>query len=113
MPQSLLVAFVHPASPAQEDEFNDWYDNVHIPQVVERIPGVVGGSRYKYSDAQLVPEDQAPSRRYLSLYQLDTDDLAATAQRLGEALGDGSLDLTDAIDMAEAGPVMHFYTPVP
>lgn len=113
MPKALLVAHVHPASEQLEDEFNRWYDDIHIPQVVERIPGVVGGSRYRYADSQLVPDEAAPERRYLSLYELDTDDLGATAARLGEALGDGTLDMTDAIDMGERGPVLHFFVPTP
>ena len=38
MSTAILVAHVHPADPSSEDAFNRWYDDVHIPQVVERVP---------------------------------------------------------------------------
>ncbi|AYA23220.1 hypothetical protein C6369_000570 [Rhodococcus rhodochrous] len=44
MSYALLVARVQPSSPEHTDEFHRWYDEVHIPQVLERIPGVVGKS---------------------------------------------------------------------
>lgn len=45
MSYALLVARVQPSSPEHTDEFHRWYDEVHIPQVLERIPGVVGKSQ--------------------------------------------------------------------
>lgn len=111
MAKALLVAHVHPASPEQETEFSRWYDEVHIPQVLERIPGVVGASRHKYAAAQLVPEEAAPIHRYLSLYELDTEDLAATAQHFGTALADGTLELSEALNGSTAAPGLYFYIP--
>lgn len=105
----LLAGYVNPAGSAQEAEFNRWYDEVHIPQVIDRIEGVIGARRYRLADAQLVESGSLPPQRYLSLYELETDDLQATADRLAGAMGDGTLDMTDALDMAVAGPVMHFY----
>lgn len=114
MAHAQLIAYVSPSSPQQEEAFNKWYDEVHIPQVVERIPGVVGGSRFRLASAQLVSDAELPARGYLSVYELDTDDLQALANPLAEALGDGTLDLTAASDMTDvegavelavAGPV--------
>lgn len=112
MAKAVLVAHVHPTGPEHEAEFNRWYDEVHIPQVIERIPGIVGGSRYKYAEAQLTPQEVAPPHRYLALYEVDTDDLEATVGLLGAGLTDGTLDLTEALNVAEAPPVLHFYNPV-
>lgn len=111
MARAQLIAYTSPSSPEQEEAFNKWYEQVHIPQVVERIPGVVGGHRLRLATAQIAPASGLPSRRYMAVYELDTDDLQALANRLAEALGDGTLDLTDAIDMTEFAPVMHFYEP--
>ncbi|OLT40052.1 hypothetical protein BJF85_06985 [Saccharomonospora sp. CUA-673] len=112
MARAQLIAYVSPSSPQQEEAFNQWYDEVHIPQVVERIPGVVGGNRFRLATAQLVSAAELPARRYLAVYELDTDDLQSLANRLAEALGDGTLDITDAIDMTDQAPVLHFYEPV-
>lgn len=89
MARAQLIAYVSPSSPQQEEAFNEWYDEVHLPQVVERIPGVIGGSRFRLAPAQLVSAADLPAHRYLSVYELDTDDLQALANRLAEALGDG------------------------
>jgi hypothetical protein len=35
----------------REQEFNDWYDNVHIPDCLG-TSGFVAGTRYKLSDRQ-------------------------------------------------------------
>jgi hypothetical protein len=43
---------------AHDEEFNDWYDHEHVPQVVA-LDGVVGGRRYRCEDAPL---------RYLAWY---------------------------------------------
>ncbi|MGC0365129.1 hypothetical protein ABH922_003113 [Rhodococcus sp. 27YEA15] len=112
MSTAILVAHVDPTDLASEEEFNRWYDEVHIPQVVERVPGVVSASRYLLADAQLLPAEALPARRYLSIYQIDTVDLAATAQALGAALGDGTLDMSAAISTTgETGPELLFYIP--
>ncbi|KQZ72194.1 DUF4286 family protein [Nocardioides sp. Root151] len=105
-----MVVLINPVSEAVEAEFNRWYDEVHIPQVVERIPGVVGARRLRLTKEQLLPADALPVRRYMTEYDIDTDDLQGSANRLGEALGDGTLDMSEAVDMSpEAGPLIHYY----
>lgn len=105
-----MVVHISPASEEVEAEFNRWYDEVHIPQVVERIPGVVRATRLRQTAEQLLPSEALEVRRYLTLYELDTTDLQATADRLGEALGDGTLDMSPSVDMSnEAGPRIHYY----
>ena len=65
-----------------------------------------------WADVQLLPEEALPARRYLSIYQLDTEDLAGTAQALGSALGDGTLDMSEAIaTTGDTGPELLFYVP--
>lgn len=107
-----MVVLINPASEEADGEFNRWYDEVHIPQVVERIPGVVGARRMRLTKEQLLPAEALPVRRYMTVYDIETDDLQATADRLGQALGDGTLDMSEAVDMAAAGPLIHYYEPV-
>lgn len=57
----LLVASMTP-DPDAEAEFNDWYDNEHLPNLCA-VPGVLGGRRFRATDA-------GSERRYLSLYHL-------------------------------------------
>lgn len=106
-----MNAYSQPVAAAAEPEYNRWYDEVHIPQLLERVPGIVSVRRYRLSDTQLSPPQDRPERAYLTVYDVDTDDLPDFTQRLMTALQDGTLDLSDAIDLDHLGPVMHVYEP--
>ena len=58
---ALLVASMTP-DPDAETEFNDWYDNEHLPGLLT-VPGVLSGRRYRATDTE-------SERRYVSLYHL-------------------------------------------
>ena len=53
------------ADPAREDEFNSWYNNVHIPDVLS-CPGFIGATRYE------VREPQEGRGKYLAVYENET-----------------------------------------
>jgi len=38
------VVFSNPVE-GKEDEFNEWYDNVHVPELLA-VPGMVSATRY-------------------------------------------------------------------
>ena len=52
----------------RDTEFNDWYDNVHIPDML-KLPVVVAATRYKRKDSKV------GEAKYLSIYELETDDI--------------------------------------
>lgn len=95
MPKAVMVVLSNPSDPSREDEYNEWYDNVHLPEVCD-IPGFVGARRYKLSEAGLFPVDPA-APGYLAIYELDSEDLAATCKELGARTVDGRLHLSDAL----------------
>ncbi|CAM3092087.1 hypothetical protein [Tsukamurella hominis] len=107
MTEILLLVRSAAASPEVEDEYNAWYDQVHVPQILERVPGVLSARRYRLADAQLAPADKLPVA-YLAEYRIETDDPAASAAALGAALTDGTLDMSRTI----ARPEILFYRPV-
>jgi hypothetical protein len=69
MEKYLLFVFADCKDPAREQEFNDWYDNVHIPDMLE-APGMLRATRW--TSASPKPEQR---RKYLALYELETDDI--------------------------------------
>ena len=79
--------------PGQETAFNDWYTDVHLPEVVS-IPGFLSAQRFNLNEAQVQP-DQAQS--YLAIYEIDSDNVAATLDQLSKATW---LNMNDAIDPA-------------
>jgi heme-degrading monooxygenase HmoA len=54
--------------PAAEAEFNEWYDNEHIPALAA-VPGVLCARRFRATSA---------NRRYVALYHLDSPEVQAT-----------------------------------
>ncbi|HZT87596.1 MAG TPA: hypothetical protein VFA12_06480 [Stellaceae bacterium] len=56
--------------PAFEAEFNDWYDNEHVPALAA-VPGVLCARRFRAVSA---------NRRYVALYHLVSPDVQATPE---------------------------------
>jgi hypothetical protein len=65
----LLFAFSDCKDPAKIDEYNDWYDNMHMPDMLN-TPGLVKASRWMSADNK-----DNEVRRYLAMYELETDDV--------------------------------------
>ena len=73
MPKGLFLALSNAASDDVHDEYNQWYDDVHMREVLA-LPGVKSARRFKLADKQLMPGDDAAGRRYLALYEVEVDD---------------------------------------
>jgi hypothetical protein len=93
MARYTFVVLTNPTA-GKEDEFNRWYDEVHVPEVL-MVPGFTGASRLR-----LVPgEDPQPAHRYLALYEIDSDDPQAVLTELQRRVTAGEIAMTDALDM--------------
>ncbi|MFT3721881.1 hypothetical protein [Pseudorhodoferax sp.] len=62
------VVLTNPTSPEDEAEFNRWYTEQHLQDVL-RVPGVVSAQRYKRTDQQRGSGPQPWN--YLALYECD------------------------------------------
>lgn len=60
--QDLLVVAVT-VDPAVEDDWNRWYNEVHLPEIAT-CPGFKSAQRYVSQDGD--------SRRYMTLYELES-----------------------------------------
>lgn len=52
---------------ARETEFSNWYNNIHLPDVLE-TPGFVGAKRYQ------ITEPMEGKGKFLAVYEMDCDD---------------------------------------
>ena len=91
-PTTTLIVFASPAE-GREDDFNDWYDNVHLQEFVA-LPGVVSGQRFS-----LAPTSPKAKTSYAAIYQLSADPADVLAA-MGAAIKDGSMRMSDALDPA-------------
>ncbi len=75
MPKGIMVVQSSPADPSQEDEYNRWYSEVHIPELLA-VPGFVAARRYRVVSG--APEGHT----HLAVYELEADDLTAPVKEL-------------------------------
>jgi hypothetical protein len=68
--ETLVLAFTNPLE-GKDDEFNQWYDDVHLPQVASG-KGWASGERFKLDDVQL-DGWSSPLHKYLAIYRLIGD----------------------------------------
>jgi antibiotic biosynthesis monooxygenase (ABM) superfamily enzyme len=52
--------------PDHDEEFNRWYNQEHIPDVFELIPGCLGAARYRVLDGD-------GSHQYMALYPFESE----------------------------------------
>jgi len=72
-----------------EDEFNEWYDRQHVPDVL-RVPGFVAARRYRRSTAQFPGDnDDGQEFEYLALYEIEGDPYVALKNLLKAVRDDG------------------------
>ncbi|HSW57250.1 MAG TPA: hypothetical protein VLH15_02490 [Dehalococcoidales bacterium] len=69
MARYLLFAFSDCKDPSREKEFNEWYDNMHVPDMLE-VPGMIKATRWMSANPK-----PGEYRRYLAMYELEADDL--------------------------------------
>jgi hypothetical protein len=93
-----VIVYSGPAE-GREDEYNKWYDEVHLAEF-SSLPGVTSGRRFK------VAGDKPTS--YAAIYECDADPREVFAA-MNAAIKDGTMHMTDAIDPASVQMV----TPAP
>lgn len=78
----------------REQEFNDWYDNQHVKDVLA-IPGFVAAQRFE----RIGPVVRAGSPyRYLATYEVVTDDPDAALRELLARVGTPSMPMSEAME---------------
>jgi hypothetical protein len=91
------------AVPGREEEFDRWYTEQHIADVL-RVPGVVSAQRFRAAQAQ--PRGAAaPPWQYMALYECDAEP-QAVADGIRARIGTPDMPMTDA--MAEARSACYF-----
>jgi hypothetical protein len=92
MPQALLVAMMNP--PADEDAFNAWYDEEHVPLRLG-VPGFLSARRYRAAEAE--------GPRYLALYDLASLDVLKSDdyQRLWREQSEGEKAMLASIPLMD------------
>jgi len=75
----------------QDAEFNRWYDEQHLDDV-KALPGVQTAERFKVAGP-------ANKWSYLTLYDVETDDLETFGAEIERRIGTELMPSTDSIDV--------------
>jgi hypothetical protein len=109
MPKAILVVQTNPVSPAAEDQFNAWYTERHIHDVVG-VPGFASATRYVLSETRVRDDVEPPRQRYLAIYEVEADDLADASTALQKGVEDGSIPIDEALSQDDVS--VAFYLPL-
>ena len=103
MAENLFLVLTNPIE-GKDGEFNEWYDDQHVPEVLD-VPGVVAAQRYDLSEIK-VPEDEElpaqlppPTHRYLVIYELDREPDLVMQEFLARVMA-GKLSLGQTLDLS-------------
>ena len=85
MPRGVYIVFTNPASPELEDEYNRFYAEVHIPELLGR-PGFHGARRFRLAESAQQPVGAIADYSYVTIYDVDIDELAKTREERAAAV---------------------------
>jgi hypothetical protein len=89
------------ALPGREEEFNAWYDQPHLADVL-RVPGFVAAQRFKL----LTQAQGSQPGRYLALYEIETEDPEAALAELTRRSGTEQMIISEAMDMSKVSAAL-------
>lgn len=94
----IQVVFSNPAE-GKDAEFNDWYDNVHIPELLQ-VPGMLGARRYALHEAAVYDAagGRRPEHRYMTIYEMEGD-VDAIMGKIVESVAKGEVHMSDSLDL--------------
>jgi hypothetical protein len=93
MPKGILYVETRPISPEREAEFHQWYDEVHLAEVLT-IPGFVAAERFVP-----VREDGGP---FVAIYHIEADDLRVPMRALIQVIREDRFNMSEAIQLDPA-----------
>jgi len=86
------------AAAGQEAEFNRWYDEEHLADVL-KLPGMVSAQRFQVAAEEA--DNPRANLKFLTLYEIETDDLSRTQAALAAAAGTPAMPISPALDKAD------------
>jgi hypothetical protein len=101
MPSYKMIVMSRPTE-GREDEYNDWYQNVHLHELVA-LQGFKSAQRFRLARS-LVEGEADP---YLSVYEIETDDIDAVLQNLRSTAEQGRITMSDSLDLSHTSAVVY------
>jgi hypothetical protein len=102
MPKALMLAFSEATTPEVDAEYNQWYSEKHIFDLLG-IEGFVSATRYRLvKGVETLPGIEGDPHTHLAIYEIEGEtaaDVQKFADSLKVALSDGTADISPHINM--------------
>jgi hypothetical protein len=102
MTTAVLLVRTRPATPEAEDDYNDWYERVHIPQILAAVPAIISAQRFRLLSSHGRSDGSAP---YLAVYEIESDDPAGALDQLGRAMATGEIAMSPSVEVLGPAPL--------
>jgi len=99
MPKFTYVVFTNPVQ-GREDEYNNWYTNVHVPDVL-CVPGILSAQRFRRTEQQRGAGPQPWD--YLALYECDAPEPRLVTEGIQARIGTPEMMMSEALAEARYG----------
>jgi hypothetical protein len=93
-----MVVGSNPVAPEQEDEFNRWYLEDHLDDVLA-VAGFNAARRYTLSPVRPMADTEPSPYGYLAVYEVEADDLEVAGRDLQAALDSGAIPVSETFDL--------------
>jgi hypothetical protein len=107
MTRYIMMVLTNPVA-GQEDAYNSWYNQEHVPDVV-RVNGFCSGQRFRLAGTGL-GNVHPPSHHYRALYEVEADSAEAANAELIEAARGGAISGHDSLDLSSVATL--FFEPI-
>lgn len=97
MQRGILAVQTSP-KPGEEEQFNAWYDAAHVPEILATV-GFLVGRRFRTVRAPGEAGTAGPWLPYLAVYDIESDDLAASYASLTERFRSGTMTSADHVSV--------------
>jgi len=102
--RTLFLVLSNPVA-GKEDEYNEWYDTVHVREVLA-TPGMLSAQRYSLCETEIAKASGVePTHRYLCVYEMKGDPDTVMAS-VGEAVASGAMNISKALDLESIGVML-------
>lgn len=96
MPNGLMIVESRPSSPEEAAAYHDWYDNTHVPEILE-VPGFVSARRLASVDGDT----------FIAIYEIEGDVEDAKAA-LRKAQSSGTMSRPVGVQLDPPPSVRYF-----
>jgi hypothetical protein len=90
--RTILIVLTSPAA-GQDDEFNSWYEQVHIPELFEHIPELRSATRYR----RIQGSPSASDHLYCNVFEIDSGEPGQVLARISSVAASGLFRLSDSL----------------